>query len=235
MADETADADDSPAAKADTLALAEQAEADAAEAEALAVAARARAKAIALRRAANTAVDTDGDNDDADSVTDDEPARSRRSKVLEVAAVIAICGFLAVSGYLAWCHHTATREKEQTAAFAGAARQELINLTSFDFRHAKEGVQRVLDNATGEFRDDFASRAADFTTVVEKSQVVTEGRVGAVAVESMDTDSAVVLVAATSNVTNAAGAEEELRVWRMRLTVTREGDEYKVSKVVMVP
>lgn len=167
----------------------------------------------------------------------DEPAPRRRwvSRVLTAAAVAVICGLLALSGYFVWHHHTADQDGEQAAAFAAAARQELINLTSFDFNHAKEDVQRVIDNSTGEFRDDFQSRADDFTAVVEQSKVVTEGKVNAAAVESIDNDSAVVLVAASSNITNAAGAKEDPRTWRMRMTVTQEGDQYKVSKVEMVP
>jgi Mce-associated membrane protein len=166
---------------------------------------------------------------------DGEARRRCGSRAPTAAAVALICGLLAVSGYLFWHHHAATQHREQTAAFAAAAEQELINLTSFDFNNAKADVQRVLDNSTGEFKDDFGKRADDFTAVVEQSKVVTKGRVNAVAVESMDNDSAVVLVAAVSNVTNSAGADDDPRSWRMRMTVSREGDQYKVSKVEMVP
>ncbi|OHV04708.1 hypothetical protein [Mycobacterium talmoniae] len=186
------------------------------------------------------AADTAEPEDAAD--TDDpevaEPAPKRRpawvSTALTAAALAVICGLLASSAYLGWHHHAAAHHRAQTAAFAAAAKQELINLTSFNYTHAKDDVQRVLDNATGEFKDDFTKRADDFTAVVEQSKVVTEGTVTAVAVESMSTDAAVVLVSATSNVTNAAGAQEEPRAWRMRMTVTRDGDQYKVSKVEMV-
>ena len=51
----------------------------------------------------------------------------------------------------------------------------------------------------------------------------------------MTDDSAVVLVAATSEVTNAAGAKEESRAWRLSVTVTRVDGELKMSKVEFVP
>ncbi|MEZ0367057.1 hypothetical protein ACAG26_25600 [Mycobacterium sp. pUA109] len=178
------------------------------------------------------------DATDAAEAEVDEPAPKRRpawaSTALTAAALVVICGLLGSSAYLGWHHHAAAHQRAQTAAFAAAAKQELINLTSFNYTHAKDDVQRVLDNATGEFKDDFTKRADDFTGVVEQSKVVTEGTVTAVAVESMSDDSAVVLVSATSNVTNAAGAQEEPRAWRMRMTVSRDGDQYKVSKVEMV-
>jgi Mce-associated membrane protein len=51
----------------------------------------------------------------------------------------------------------------------------------------------------------------------------------------MDDDSALVLVAATSRVTNAAGAKQEPRAWRLAVNLQREGDQIKMSKVEFVP
>jgi len=48
-------------------------------------------------------------------------------------------------------------------------------------------------------------------------------------------DSAVVLVSATSRVTNAAGAKQEPRSWRLSVNLQREGDQIKMSKVEFVP
>ena len=44
-----------------------------------------------------------------------------------------------------------------------------------------------------------------------------------------------VLVAASSTVTNAGGARADPRPWRMSVTVTREGDTWKMSDVEFVP
>lgn len=134
------------------------------------------------------------------------------------------------------CGNTMSHRRQQrAAAFAAGAKQGVINMTSLDFNKAKEDVARVIDSSTGEFRDDFQQRAADFTKVVEQSKVVTEGTVNATAVESMNEHSAVVLVAATSRVTNSAGAKDEPRAWRLKVTVTEEGGQYKMSKVEFVP
>jgi len=65
--------------------------------------------------------------------------------------------------------------------------------------------------------------------------VVTQGTVTAAALESMDEHSASVLVAASSRITNSAGAKDEPRMWRIRVTVTEEGGQYKMSKVDFVP
>jgi Mce-associated membrane protein len=259
MADVDNQSDDATTAKADAMALAEQAEAEAAAAEALAAAARARARALRLRReaearaesarvtSATTApVETTDIAPEAPEAAEPPAApigssRQRRwrahpriARGLAVVAVVVICGLLATSGYMIWYNHAAVEQRQSSAAFAAAARQGVINMLSLDFNKAKEDVQRVIDSSTGEFRDDFQKRAGDFTTVVEQSKAVTEGTVTATAVESMSKDSAVVLVLATERVTNAAGAKDEPRAFRLRVAVARDGDQIKLSKVEFV-
>jgi Mce-associated membrane protein len=263
MADAGDGRPDSARAKSDALALAEQAEAEAAEAEALAAAARARARAIRLRREAQAEAEGETDADEGDqgdeaSEADEpqatevaletpdaheptEPERAGRrlrvpnlSLALSTAALLAIVGLLAASGWMAWQHHHVVKDGQRAAAYIATARQGVVNLTSLDFNKAKEDVQRVLDIATGEFRDDFAKRAADFESVVKDSKAVTEGSVAATAVESMNKDSAVVLVLANERVTNIAGAKEQPRTFRFRVSVVHDGDDLKVSKVEFV-
>jgi len=203
---------------------------------------------------AETADEQGPDADESDSETEEEAAeetveaaapesrlgRWRRrlpslSATSKVAAIILICAFVCASGYILWQDHDATERRQRAANFVAGAKQGVINMTSLDFNRAKEDVQRLLDSSTGEFRDDFQQRAKDFVSVVEQSKVVTQGTINATAVESMDEHSASVLVAATSRITNAAGAKDEPRVWRLRVTVTEEGGQYKMSKLEFVP
>lgn len=160
----------------------------------------------------------------------------RPAKIVGVSvAVIAIVALLAASGYMVWHHQQAQNEQRRAAEFAAAARQGVVTLMSLDFNHAKEDVQRIIDSSTGEFKQDFENTAEDFTKVAEQSKVVTEATVNSTAVDSMTDDSAVVLVAATSNITNAAGAKQDPRNWRLSVTVARDGDQIKLSKVEFVP
>ena len=264
MADAGKGPQDSAKAKADAIALAEQAEAEAAEAEALAAAARARARAIKLRREAEAQAGDGGEDatpetpeatettkaaepaEEAASPstpTESTPRRLRVPRVarlsglgmpLAAATIVAICALLGASGWMLWHHHTVVAERQRSAAYVAAARQGVINLTSLDFNNAKEDVQRVLDSATGEFKDDFQRRADDFASVVKDSKAVTQGSVTATAVESMSKDSAVVLVLANERITNSAGAKDDPRTFRFRVTVVRDGDQLKMSKVEYV-
>jgi Mce-associated membrane protein len=186
---------------------------------------------------------------DADSSADEaKPAgrrlrlsgRLRRPKWSTVAASLAIIVTLvalAGSGYMIKAHRDAVQQRQRAAEFVAAARQGVVTLTSLDFNNAKQGVQRILENSTGSFKDDFLKMADDFTKVVEQSKVISQGSVQAAAVDldTMTKDSAVVLVASTSEVTNAAGAKQDPRNYRLIVTVTRDGGQLKISKVEFVP
>jgi Mce-associated membrane protein len=134
-------------------------------------------------------------------------------------------------------HRHAIQQRQRAAEFAAAARQGVVTLTSMDFNNAKEGVQRIADDSTGTFRDDFLKMADDFIKVVEQSKVVSQGSVQAAAVDldTMTDNSAVVLVASTSEITNAAGAKQDPRTYRLIVTIARDGKQLKMSKVEFVP
>lgn len=231
-----------------------QAEAEAAAAEAAAVAAQARARALRLRQdsgaaeadpadaAQAPAAAGQGDNDDADdaddTATDQSENRPRErprwAAVGAGVALVAIVTSTALSGYFMVHHRNASDRQHRAAEYAAAAQQGIVTLMSLDYNSAKEDVQRVIDNSTGDFKDNFQDTADDFIKVVEQAKVGTETTVKATAVQSMSNDSAVVLVAATSKITNAAGAKQDPRPWRLSVTVTRDGDQLKMSKVEFV-
>jgi Mce-associated membrane protein len=161
---------------------------------------------------------------------------SLRPRLAIVAATVVVnCALLGASGYMTWQHRAADTERQHSAEFAAAARKSVLTLTSMDFKHAKQDVQRVLDNSTGKFKNDFQSQADDFTNTVEQSKMVTTGTVSAAAVESMTQDSAVVLVTATSQVTDIAGATQQPRPLRVSVTMTRDAGQIKMSKVEFFP
>lgn len=224
--------DQTPTSAARLRAMAEEAEAEAAAADALAVAARARIRAIQLRRQAEATgqpKDVPADHDTA--------GRPRPSTVAASFAVLVSLLALAGGGYMVWQHRDASQQRARAAEFAAAARKDVVELTSLDFENPRQGVQRILDVSTGMFKDDFTKNADDFMKVVQQSKVIERGTVNATAVDldSMTKDSAVVLVASTAEVTNAAGAKQEQRKFKLIVTLTRDGGQIKMSKVEFVP
>jgi len=169
------------------------------------------------------------------------PGRWRRrpnwSTVATAAAVLIVLVALVLTGLMVVAHRNAEKRRQQVAEFAAAARQGVVTLTSLNFQNAKQDIQRIVDDSTGSFRDDLLKMAGDFNKVVEESKVVEQGSVQAAAVDldSMTNDSAVVYVASTSEVTNAAGAKQDPRNYRLIVTITRDGGQLKMSKVEFVP
>lgn len=152
------------------------------------------------------------------------------------ALVVLLTGTLITVSVLMVLQHRSVEDKQRQAAeYAAAAKQSVVTLMSLDFTSVDEDVQRILDNSTGNFRKEFEAQAKDFATVAKESKVVTEATATAAAVESMTDNDAVVLVTATSTVSNTAGAQQEPRSWRLAVSLTRDGDQIKMSKVEFAP
>jgi Mce-associated membrane protein len=233
---------------------ADAAEAAAAEAEARAEAARARANE--LRRKLEAASTDDGDEVDetaeatvdepdetagaaVDDVDEDAPAHKRRlhrpglKGVAATLVVVMIAGLLGVTGWMLFEHRKATAERHQTAEYAAAARQGVVNLMSMDYTQAKESVQRVIDDSIGKFRNNFEDSSQDLIKALQDSKMVTKVTVNDTAVEAMDEETATVLVAATSRREgpNAPKEDQQPRVWRVVVTMQRDGGQIKMSDV----
>ena len=123
-------------------------------------------------------------------------------------AGLLLCALLAASGFMLWQGHQASERRAQEAEFAAAARQGVVNLMSLDFNNGDADIKRLIDSTTGQFRDDFEKSKNDFLTVMKDSKVVTKADVKATAVENMTKDSADVMVAASSQISNSASAQQ---------------------------
>ncbi|AHK36146.1 Uncharacterized protein Pd630_LPD16187 (plasmid) [Rhodococcus opacus PD630] len=164
-----------------------------------------------------------------------EGTRKRRgAAAVTVASLLVTTVVLCLGGALLWQHRAAETNAARTAAILDAARSGVESMISITDTSAADDVQRVLDQSTGTFRSDFEARSQSFVTVVQEAKVTTNGSVTAVGVESESPGSAVVLVAAQSSVSNSAGAENETRSWRLRVTMTEDAGTYKMANVEFV-
>ncbi len=226
----------------DELARAADAEADAAEARAEA----ARARAAELRRALEDTVVVE------DTVVEDTvappplppltlpPSTKPTSTLMSTAAVavttLVTAGLLAATGYMLWQHHKTAQQRHSAAEFVAAARQDVVNLMSMDYNKSQESVQRVLDGSTGKFRANFDETADEFAKALRDEKIITSASVNDAAIDSMTGDSAVVLISATSRREGkqAPKDQQQPQVWRVVLTLEREGDQIKMSGVEFV-
>ena len=161
------------------------------------------------------------------------PRLSRVGGALVASAVVVatLTGLAGWLGYQAYDKHEAQVHRD---LFVQTARQGAVNLTTISYFEIDADVQRILDSATGAFRDDFEKRSKPFIEVVKAAQSQSEGTISEAGLESVRRDSAQVLVAVAVKSRTAAG-EQSPREWRMRINVQAVGDGAKVSNVVFVP
>jgi len=205
--------------------MAELAEAEAAEAQARVEAARAEARVAQLRSSVEESTADSGD----------ERSNVPWTKLVLAAGVLMICVMLTVSGLMIRDHRRVVANRAGDAEFVAAASQGVVALLSIDYANARADVQRVIDLSTGTFKENFVKNADDFIKTAEGSKTVTLGSISAAALESVSGDTGVVSVAAKSEVTNSIGKQQDLRSWRMNVTVTRDGGQLKTSNVEFVP
>ncbi len=222
--------------------LAREAEAEALAAEARADAAHARAAELRRQLDATDVADEPASDIPATPAPLPSPPAPPPGGLLRTVTVavttLLTAGLLGATGYMVWQHQKAAELRRSAAEFTAAARQDVINLMSMDYTRAQESVQRVLDNSTGKFRANFDETADEFVKALQDEKIVTTATINDAAVEldSMTDESAVVMVSATSRREGRQAPKEQQQpqVWRVLLTLERDGDQIKMSDVEFV-
>jgi len=191
---------------------------------------------------ATEAADEASDEEASDEEASDEeaaPAKPPMSHVrlAMIAGLVLVVALAGLTGWLGFRTYQSHQADEQEKLFLSVGRQGALNLTTIDWQHADQDVQRILDSATGTFYDDFQKRAQPFMEVVKQAQSKSEGTIAEAGLEpqSITANGAQVLVAVTVKTSNAGAPDQAPRAWRMRITVQKVGDEAKVANVEFVP
>ncbi|MCU1647635.1 MAG: hypothetical protein JWN03_7910 [Nocardia sp.] len=190
----------------------------------------------------------DGENDEAASDSGDArnwrirfPAvrslgRPRFRTVTAALTALAIAGLSVAAVLLAIAHRDSGRAGDHDLALLGAVRQEVVNLISPSVKDPAGSADRIAKDATGQWLTEFQGTKDKFVGAINDSKTESVGEILGAGIERHNADGgATVLVTAVSKVTNASGAKDDPRTWRLRIDVVRAGGGYKLSKVEVVP
>lgn len=119
-------------------------------------------------------------------------------------------------------------------AAATAARKAVTDLTTADYQHPQQYVDRLRADATGRFLRLFTNSATGFTNVLVRGKVQTAGRVAEVGVRRISADSAELTVLAYVTVKNSQTPKGAQRVYRLSVSMIPAGSRWLVSNVVFV-
>ena len=156
-------------------------------------------------------------------------------RILAAVAAVLVLGLIVGVVLLSIAKHSAQERDSRRAEFVQAARQSVVNMTTIHQATAKQDVERILANASGDFKAEFGGRADPFVSIVTEAKVDTDGSILESGLESESGDSANVLVAARSTVTNAGDNKPSPRDFRLRVTITDTDGKLTTSKVEFVP
>ena len=118
---------------------------------------------------------------------------------------------------------------------AEAARVEALAFLTVDHTDMDPLIDAVLAGATGDFAEQYESQRDTLTSEAIRTEATSTGEVVALGVGDLDDDSATVLVAANSTVKNTStGDKGQVRYYRLRLDLVREGERWLTSNVQFV-
>ncbi|HET8561402.1 MAG TPA: hypothetical protein VFL69_12845 [Marmoricola sp.] len=107
------------------------------------------------------------------------------------------------------------------AAVTAAARRETAAFLTVDYKNMEPTVRTVLAGATGQFKKEYQKAEVNLRAAAHQSKATSTGKVRAVGIGDIDSDSAIVYVAADSTVSNeSTGHKKEPRYYRFQLNMT---------------
>ncbi|MGW4335051.1 hypothetical protein ACWEK5_19810 [Rhodococcus koreensis] len=214
-------------------------------ADAAAQASRAAAEAEAAAREAEAALaralaeDASTDIDDGATEAPGTARKRKRPRWAVVGAVlsaVAVVALAVTSVGLARSHDDHQAVADHDLELLQGTRQAVMNLITPSAADPAGSAQRILDGATGEWKTEFESTKTEFIDTIAQSKTESTGEILGAGIERANDDGTTsVMVAAVTKVTNAAGAKDEPRTWRLRVQVGKDGDLYKLAKIEVVP
>jgi Mce-associated membrane protein len=159
----------------------------------------------------------------------------RATAIALVVLSVLLAGASAVLGWTVLSHKrdsNALRDAREAALTA--ARQEIVNLDSLDHATIDRDLKRVVDGATGDFKDQFTRAQGDLKALTVERKSVATGKVLWAGIVRADTDTATILIAADRTVRDATDTEGGIAHDRWRVDLEKHGGRWLVSDLESV-
>jgi len=171
----------------------------------------------------------------------DKPARGRTIAAVVLGAIAALLA-VACAVVLVWPtavpgESRAEKADDRAVAVQAAATRVMKAFLDVDYRDMDARIDKVTALSTAPFKNQYQTVAADLKSKAEQAKTVSTGAVVRVAVGDIDEDTAVVYVAADSNVSNTLTEQQKAegkdaggeRSFRFQMTMKKVGDRWLLS------
>lgn len=118
-----------------------------------------------------------------------------------------------------------------------AARRTLTMVLDVDYREIDRQIDAVLERATGAFKEEYEQDRERLVALTRKGQTISKGVIREIGITRADEKEALLLVAADSQVENAATTGEkagQVRPHVFAVTMAKVGDRWLVSGLEVV-
>jgi hypothetical protein len=117
----------------------------------------------------------------------------------------------------------------------GVARHFTGNLVTFDYRTLDSDLDRILKDATGNFKSQFHTALGGdlnvFRAAIQKSEAQSTGDVKGTSLSSKDNDTATVLVFVSQTIRNKSHPAPRTELRLLEVTLVKQGGGWKVDNV----
>jgi Mce-associated membrane protein len=193
--------------------------------------AESRAGAVEEEPAADV-MDEQAKEADAQPESDGQPrSRPWRRRLLAGIVVVIFIAALCVSAFLGWASFqqrelTRAGQQAQQAAIAYAQ-----ILTSIDSNRVDDNFNKVLDGATGEFKDMYTQSSVQLRQLLIDNKASAHGAVVESAIQSETKNKVVVLLFVDQSVSNASVPDARIDRSRIKMTMDFVDGRWRAGQV----
>ncbi|MGV9797934.1 Mce protein [Mycobacterium sp. NPDC003449] len=159
------------------------------------------------------------------------PGRRTLRHLSIAAAGATLVAALTCSGLLGWRLWQQRQVDEAGRQAVEEAVAYAQTLTSIDSNHVDENFTRVLDGATGEFKDMYTQSSVQLRQLLVDNKATAHGTVVDSAIQSRSEDRVVILLMVDQTVANTARPDPRVDRSRMKITMQRVDDRWLAGKV----